>query len=138
MPRSVHGEGDRNGLAAMLVGLDRQLETAASVGDGQNRWPAVHIPDAGRLFLLAMEKAPAGSVLHAGREEGVPMRDDVEVIAARTGLPAAAVDPEQLGVFGALLSGDQPASSTLTRSLVGREPTGPSLIEDLEARHCTA
>ena len=65
------------------------------------------------------------------------MRAVAEVVAAQTGLPAAAVDPEQLGVFGALLGGDQPASSTLTRSLVGWEPTGPTLLDDLEAGHYT-
>jgi nucleoside-diphosphate-sugar epimerase len=138
MPRSVHGEGDRNGLIAMLVGLDRQLGTAAYVGDGQNRWPAVHVSDAGRLFRIALEKAPAGSVLHAVGEEGVPMRAVAEVVAAKTGLAAAAVDPEQLGVFGALLGGDQPASSTLTRQLVGWEPTGPTLLDDLEAGYYTS
>lgn len=137
MPRTVHGKGDKNGLIAALVGLDRQLGTAAYVGDGQNRWPAVHISDAGRLFFLALEKAPSGSVLHAVGEEGVPMRQVAEVIAAKTGLPAAAVDAEQLGVFGALLGGDQPASATVTRQLVGWEPTGPTLLEDLEAGYYT-
>ncbi len=137
MPRSVHGEGDRNGLIAMLVGLDRQLGTAAYVGDGQNRWPAVHISDAGRLFFLALEKAPAGSVLHAVGEEGVPMRHVAEVIATKTGMPAAAVDPDQLGVFGALLGGDQPASSEKTRQLVDWKPTGPTLLQDLEAGYYT-
>ena len=138
MPRTVHGEGDRHGLIAALVGLDRQLGVAAYVGDGRNRWPAVHIGDAGRLFRLALERAPAGSVLHAVGEEGVPMRDVAEVIAARTGLPAAPVDPEQLGVFGALLGGDQPASSTATRHLVGWEPTGPALLDDLRTGYYTA
>ncbi|MFC4146760.1 NAD-dependent epimerase/dehydratase family protein [Micromonospora mangrovi] len=138
MPRSVHGQNDRNGLIAMLVGLDRQLGTAAYVGDGENRWPAVHIGDAARLFLLALEKAPAGSVLHAVGEEGVPMRAVAEVIAAKTGLPAAAVDPAQLGVFGALLAGDQPASSRATRALVGWAPVGPTLLDDLEAGHYTS
>jgi nucleoside-diphosphate-sugar epimerase len=137
MPRSVHGEGDRNGLIAALVGLDRQLGTAAYVGDGQNRWPAVHISDAARLFFLALESAPAGSVLHAVGEEGVPMRQVADVIAAKTGLPAAAVDPEQLGVFGALLGGDQPASAITTRQLVSWEPSGPTLLEDLEAGYYT-
>jgi nucleoside-diphosphate-sugar epimerase len=137
MPRSVHGEGDRNGLIAALVGLDRQLGTAAYVGDGQNRWPAVHISDAARLFFLALESAPAGSVLHAVGEEGVPMRQVADVIAAKTGLPAAAVDPEQLGVFGALLGGDQPASAVTTRQLVSWEPSGPTLLEDLEAGYYT-
>lgn len=137
MPRSVHGEGDRSGLIAMLVNLDRQLGAAAYVGDGQNRWPAVHISDAGRLFFLALEKAPAGSVLHAVGEDGVAMRQVAEVIAAKTGMPAAAVEPAQLGVFGALLGGDQPASAEKTRQLVDWEPTGPTLLEDLEAGHYT-
>lgn len=137
MPRSVHGAGDRNGLISVLVGLDRQLGTAAHVGDGHHRWPAVHLGDAGRLFRLALEQAPAGSVLHAVGEEGVTMREIAEVIARKTGLRAAAVDPDGLGVFGALLGTDQPASSAATRQLLGWEPTGPTLLEDLEAGHYT-
>ena len=138
MPRTVHGQHDRHGLIAMLVGLDRQLGIAAYVGDGRNRWPAVHISDAGRLFRIALEQAPAGAVLHAVGEEGVAMRDVAEAIAKQTGLPAASVDPAQLGVFGALLGGDQPASNAATRKLVGWEPTGPTLLEDLEAGYYTA
>ena len=138
MPRSVHGEGDRHGLIAMLVAADRDMGTAAYVGDGQNRWPAVHISDAGRLFRLAIEGAPAGSVLNAVAEEGVPMRAVAEVIAAKTGLPAGPVDPEQLGIFGALLGGDQPASSDITRHLLGWDPTGPTLLQDLEAGYYTS
>ncbi|WP_202565325.1 NAD-dependent epimerase/dehydratase family protein [Agreia sp. COWG] len=138
MPRSVHGEGDRNGLIAALVGTDRQLGSAVYVGDGQNRWPAVHISDAGRLFFAAIEKAPAGAVLHAVGEEGVRMRDVAGVISRKTGLPAASIDPAQLGVFGALLGGDQPASSTATRQLVDWEPTGPTLLDDLEAGYYTS
>src|SRR4051794_11302406 len=115
MPRTVHGQGDRNGLIAMLVGLDRRLGTAAYVGDGRNRWPAVHISDAGRLFRLALEMAPAGSVLHAVGEEGLPMRDVGEVTARKTGVTASRADPELLGLFGALRGGAQPASSAATR-----------------------
>jgi nucleoside-diphosphate-sugar epimerase len=106
MPRTVHGQGDRDGLIAALVGIDRQLGTAAYVGDGTNRWPAVH--------------------------------DVAEAIARKTGLTASAVDPEQLGVFGALLGGDQPASSVATRELVDWEPTGPTLLDDIEAGYYTS
>ncbi|MEF2975905.1 NAD-dependent epimerase/dehydratase family protein [Subtercola sp. YIM 133946] len=137
MPRSVHGQGDKNGLVTALVGLDRQLATAAYIGDGANRWPAVHISDAARIFFLALEKAPAGAVLHAVGEEGVPMGQVAAVIAAKTGLPAAPVDAEQLGVFGALLGADQPASAIMTRRLLLWEPTGPTLIDDLEAGYYT-
>ncbi|MEU4561184.1 SDR family oxidoreductase [Actinoplanes sp. NPDC023936] len=137
LPRTVHAEGD-HGLIAMLVGFDRQLGVAAYVGDGQNRWPAVHRGDVGPLFRLALEKAPAGSVLHAVAEEGVPMRQVAEVIAAKTGLPATSVDPARMGPFGELVGGDQPASSAATRELLGWEPTGPTLLEDLEAGYYTS
>ncbi|WJY00374.1 SDR family oxidoreductase [Curtobacterium sp. 458] len=137
MPRTVHGAGDRNGLIASLVQLDRQLGVAAFVGDGANRWPAVHVEDAARLFRLALESAPPRSVLHAVAEEGVPMRAVAESVSRQTGLPAQAVDPATLGVFGALLGGDQPASSARTRALLGWEPTGPTLLEDLDAGYYT-
>ncbi|GAA1883574.1 SDR family oxidoreductase [Lapillicoccus jejuensis] len=137
MPRTVHGRGDRNGLIAMLVALDRRRGVAAYVGDGSNRWPAVHVDDAAHLFRLALEQAPAGSVLHAVAEEGVALRDVAEAVARRTGLPSASVDPAGLGVFGALLGGDQPASSALTRRLLDWLPGGPTLLEDLEAGHYT-
>jgi nucleoside-diphosphate-sugar epimerase len=138
MPRTVHGEGDHNGLITALVGLDRQLGVAAYVGDGRNRWPAVHVIDAARLFRLALENATARTVLHAVAEEGVAMGDVAAVIARKTGLPLSAVDPADLGVFGALLAGDQPASSALTRDQMGWQPTGPSLLDDLDAGHYTS
>ncbi len=138
MPRTVHGQGDRNGLTTALVGLDRQVGVAAYVGDGRNRWPAVHVSDAARLFRLALESAPAATVLHAVAEEGVAMGDVAAVIARKTGLPLSVVDPADLGVFGALLGGDQPASSALTRELLGWAPTGPTLLDDLEAGYYTS
>ena len=109
----VHGEGDRNGLIAMLVGLDRQLGTAAYVGDGANRWPAVHISDAGapRSGSRSRRRPPAPCCTRWARR-ACRCATSPRSSRARTGLPAAAVDPEQLGVFGALLGGDQPASST--------------------------
>lgn len=137
LPRTVHGEGD-HGLISMLVGFDRQLGVAAYVGDGSNRWPAVHRSDTARLFRLALEEAPAGSVLHAVAEEGVPMREIAEVIAAQTGLPTRAIDPQEMGPFGSLVGGDQPASSAATRELLGWEPTGPTLLDDLRAGYYTA
>ena len=137
MPRTVHGEGDRHGLIPSLVELDRGLGVAAYVGDGTNRWPAVHVSDAGRLYSLALQHAPAGSVLHAVGEEGVAMREVAEAIASRTGLRAGSVDPGPLGLFGDLLAIDQPASSTRTRELLGWVPVGPTLLEDLVAGHYT-
>ncbi|MGW3967472.1 SDR family oxidoreductase [Amycolatopsis sp. NPDC005003] len=132
LPRSVHGEGDAHGLIASLVALGREKGIAAYVGDGTQRWPAVHVLDAAHLFRLALEQAPAGAVLHAVGDEGVRIRDVAEVAGRRLGLPVKSVPAEELGFLGGLLALDQPASSTLTQESLGWRPTGPGLLEDLE------
>ncbi len=134
-PPTVHGDGDP-GFMAMFVGIARQSGVAGYVGDGTNRWPAVHVSDAARLARLAVEAAPAGSVLHAAGEEGVPFLRIAEVMGRGLGLPTGSVDPanafEHFGFLGLFAGLDSPASATLTRELLGWEPTGPSLLEDLE------
>ncbi|MEV4151093.1 SDR family oxidoreductase [Amycolatopsis sp. NPDC049691] len=132
LPRSVHGEGDAHGLIARLIGLGREKGIAAYVGDGSPRWPAVHVADAAHLFRLALEQAPAGSVLHAVGDEGVAIRDVAEVAGRRLGLPATSVEAGELGFLGPLLAIDQPASSERTRALLGWQPTHPGLLDDLE------
>ena len=79
LPPTVHGDGD-DGFMAALVGIARDKGVSGYLGDGSNRWPAVHRLDAAHLFRLALEQAPAGSVLHAVADEGVPIRDIAEVI----------------------------------------------------------
>jgi nucleoside-diphosphate-sugar epimerase len=134
-PPTVHGDGD-NGFMAIFVGVARQRGMSGYVGDGTNRWPAVHVSDAARLARLAVEAAPAGSVLHAAGEEGVPFRRIAEAIGRGLGLPTRSVDPtnaiEHFGFLGLFAGLDSPASATITRELLGWEPTGPSLLEDLE------
>ncbi|WP_410644866.1 SDR family oxidoreductase [Amycolatopsis sp. lyj-346] len=132
LPRSVHGEGDAHGLIARLVALGREQGIAAHVGDGTQRWPAVHVLDAAHLFRLALERAPAGAVLHAVGDEGVPIRDVAEVVGRRLGLPVTSVAAGQLGFLGGILALDQPASATTTRELLGWRPTQPGLLDDLE------
>ncbi len=135
---TVHGAGD-HGFVASIVAADRAAGTAAYVGDGTNRWPAVHRSDAARLVRLGIEQAPAGSVLHAVAEEGVPLRTVAETIGRGLALPASSITADQAGEhFGFLamfVALDIPVSSALTRSLLSWEPTGPTLIEDLEAGH---
>jgi nucleoside-diphosphate-sugar epimerase len=77
LPPATHGDGD-NGFIPAAIGFARSKGAAAYVGDGANRWPAVHRDDAARLFRLALESAPAGSVLHAVGDEGVPIREVAE------------------------------------------------------------
>ncbi|MGK3204185.1 SDR family oxidoreductase [Amycolatopsis sp. MEPSY49] len=132
LPRSVHGEGDAHGLIARLVGLGREKGIAAYVGDGSQRWPAVHVADAAHLFRLALEQAPAGSVLHAVGDEGVAIRDVAEVAGRRLGLPPTSVEAGELGFLGPILAIDQPASSGRTRALLGWRPERPGLLDDLE------
>ena len=138
LPPTVHGEGD-HGFLATLVGIARDKGVSGYIGDGSNRWPAVHRLDAAHLFCLALEQAPAGSVLHAVADEGVPVRAIAEVIGRHLGLRVAAVPPGDAGGhfswMGAFIGIDSPASSALTRELLGWQPVHPGLIDDLDKGH---
>jgi nucleoside-diphosphate-sugar epimerase len=138
LPPTVHGDGD-NGFMATIVSIARATGVSGYLGDGTNRWPAVHRLDAAHLFRLAVEQAPAGSVLHAIADEGVPIHDVAGVIGRHLGIPVVAIAPEDAaGHFtwlGGFLGADSPASSELTRALMGWQPTHPGLIEDLEKGH---
>jgi nucleoside-diphosphate-sugar epimerase len=133
-----HGDGD-NGFMATLVGIARDKGVSGYIGDGTQRWPAVHRLDSARLFRLAVEAAPAGSTLHAVADEGVPLRDIAEVIGRHLGSPAVSIAPEDAGEHFSFLAGflgiDVPASSALTREQMGWQPAQPGLIEDLEQDH---
>ncbi len=138
LPPTVHGDGD-NGFMAALVGMSRARGVSGYLADGSNRWPAVHRFDAANLFRLALERAPAESVLHAVADEGVPIREIAEVIGRHLGLPVASIPPEeaadQFGFLAGFVGVDAPASSTLTRQLLGWQPTHPGLIDDLDKGH---
>ena len=135
LPRTVHGDGDRHGFIARMVGIARDSGVSGYIGDGSNRWPAVHVLDAAHLFRLAVEQAPAGSRLHAVGDEGVPIRDIAAVIGRHLNLPTASVPAEDFGWLGHILAIDQPASSAQTRALLGWQPVQPGLIEDLDKGH---
>jgi nucleoside-diphosphate-sugar epimerase len=135
---TCHGDGDK-GFVPTLIGVARDKGVAGYVGDGANRWPAVHRLDAAKLFALAVDKAPAGSVLHGVADEGVALRDIAEVIARHLGVPAVPVAPEDaadhLGWLGGFVGADTPASSGLTRELLGWQPAEPGLLADLDQGH---
>jgi nucleoside-diphosphate-sugar epimerase len=138
LPPTTHGDGD-NGFMTSIVGIARNTGVSGYLGDGANRWPAVHRLDAAHLFRLAVERAPAGSTLHAVADEGVPIRAVADVIGRHLGIPVAAIAPGDAAAHFTWLAGfiglDSPASSTLTRELLGWQPTQPGLIEDLEKGH---
>ncbi len=132
---TVHGPGD-HGFIGMLVATARKTGVSAYVGDGTNRWPAVHRLDAATLFRLALEKASAGSALH-GAAESVTLRGVAESIADALGLPAVPLSPvDAAGHFAspfmAMLYGmDAPVSASRTRALLDWSPVHPTLLEDL-------
>jgi nucleoside-diphosphate-sugar epimerase len=135
----VHSDLDTRGFTPTLIGIARQKGVAAYIGDGANRWPAVHTLDAARLFRLALESAPAGARLHGVAEEGVPFREFAEAIGRHLGLPAVSIAPQDaaghFGFLGMFAAADNPASSALTRRRLGWVPTGPGLIADLDEGH---
>ena len=135
LPRSVHGEGDKHGFVAQLSRMFREAGVAMYVGDGTNRWCAVHVLDAARLFRLALEGAPAGTILHAVGDEGIPVKTLAEALGGRLRLSAESVEAERLGFFGMLQTFDHLTTATTTRTLLGWEPTHPGLLDDIAAGH---
>ena len=133
LPRSVHAAGGRCGFASALIDSARRTGVSGYVGDGTQRWPAVHRLDAARLFRLVLEQAAPGTVAHAVADEGDSMRSIAEVIGRQLDLPVEAVPAENFGFLGHIFATDQPSSSARTRDRFGWKPTHPSLLEDLEA-----
>jgi nucleoside-diphosphate-sugar epimerase len=139
LPPLVHSSMDHHGFAHRLIDTGREKGVSAYIGDGSNRWPALHTLDAARLYRLALESAPAGSRLHGVGDEGVPFRSIAEVIARHLDVSLVSIDPESanehFGFLGPLVGLDNPTSCQQTQDLLGWKPTHPGLIEDLEEGH---
>ncbi|HET6159884.1 MAG TPA: SDR family oxidoreductase [Dongiaceae bacterium] len=139
LPPSVHGDGD-HGFVPLLIGIARQKGASAYVGEGLNRWPAVHRLDAAQLYRLVLEKGSAGIAglarYHGVAEEGIPFRDIADVIGRRLNLPVVGKTPEEaaehFGWFAHFAALDNLASSQRTRDLLGWQPEQPGLIPDLD------
>ncbi|MEA2341248.1 MAG: hypothetical protein QOG11_1325, partial [Solirubrobacteraceae bacterium] len=139
LPPLVHSTLDHHGFGPSLIALARDKGVSGYIGDGANRWPAVHTRDAARADRLALELAEAGARLHVVGDEGVPFRDIAAVIARKLDLPTASIAAEDASEHFTFLGGfvalDNPTSSTLTRRRLGWEPTQVRLIDDLDAGH---
>lgn len=138
LPPTVHGRGDK-GFIPWIIAAARKHGHAAYLGDGANRWPAVHRFDAARLFRLAVERAPAASILHAVADEGVAVRDIAAVIGRQLGVGVVVKSPAEAGDYFGFLAGpvglDIPASSAKTRQQLDWNPVEPALLADLDEGH---
>lgn len=136
---TVHSSLDQYGFITAIIATARQNGYAAYVGEGANRWPAVHTLDAAELYRLALEKAPAGSRLHAAADEGVPFADIAAAVGRNLGIPARSISPEEaddyFGFLASFAQMDNPTSAVITRELLGWTPTHPGLIADLDEGH---
>jgi nucleoside-diphosphate-sugar epimerase len=126
----------KQGLITSIIAIAREKGVSAYVGDGLNRWAAVHILDTARLYRLALEKRETGARYHAVAEEGVPLKDIAEVIGRGLKVPVVSKSPEEaaahFGWFGIFAGRDLIGSSEQTQARLGWRPTGPGLIADLE------
>jgi len=132
---TVHGSGDR-GFIPYIIKAARKKGSSVYIGDGANRWPAVHVHDAARLFRLALEQGEAGAKYHGVDETGVPFRQIASKIAAKLGIttsscatPKAA---KHLGFLSSFVGLDNPSSSEWTRQTLGWKPNGPGLLTDID------
>ena len=135
LPPSVHGVGD-HGFVPLLIRLAREKSVSVYVGEGLNRWPAVHRLDAARLYRLMLEKSPVAPRYHAVADEGVPFRDIAQVIGRRLNIPVVSKSPEEavdhFGWFAHFAGLDCPASSAQTQKELGWRPTQPLLLSDID------
>lgn len=138
LPPSVHGEGD-HGFVPALIGIAREKRISAYVGDGLNRWPAVHRLDAAHLYRLVLEKGFAGASYHGVADEGVPFRDIADVIGRHLNVPIVSKSPQEVaehfGWLAHFVGIDCPASSAQTQKQLGWHPTQAGLIPDLDGEH---
>jgi nucleoside-diphosphate-sugar epimerase len=126
----------KQGLVTYLIAVAREKGLSAYVGEGKNRWAAAHVSDVAHLYRLALEKHEAGAKYHAVAEEGVALKEIAESIGRGLKLPVKSLSPEEaaahFGWMTMFASADLTASSEITRKKMGWNPTGPSLISDLD------
>lgn len=133
---SVHGDGDQHGFIPILINTAREKGFSAYIGEGLNRWNAVHRLDAAHLFRLALENATPGARYHACAEEGVTVRSVAEAIGQQLNIPVKSITPEaaagHFGWFAQMAAIDCPASGKLTQERLNWRPTHPTLLADID------
>ncbi|MGZ3872333.1 MAG: SDR family oxidoreductase [Mucilaginibacter sp.] len=133
---SVHGDDDKHGFIPILVNIAKEKGVSAYIGDGQNRWNAVHRLDAAHLYRLALENATPGTRYHGSAEEAITVKTIAEAIGKQLNIPAVSIAPEEaaahFGWFAHMAAIDCPASSKLTQERLNWHPTHTTLLADIE------
>jgi nucleoside-diphosphate-sugar epimerase len=141
LPPSVHGVGD-HGFISQIITAARKKGVSAYIGDGTNRWPAVHRLDAARLFRLALEKGAAGAKYHGVDEKGIPFRNIATRIATKLRISTSSCPTPQsarhLGILSNFVGLDNPSSSEWTRQTLGWAPEQAGLLADMDAHYFAA
>ena len=128
---SVHGISD-HGFIPILIAIAREKGVSAYIGDGLNRWPAVHRLDAARIYRLALESGVTEAAYHAVAEEGIAFREIAETIGRHLLLPVESRDARHFDWFAGFAGADMAASSDRTRTVLDWQPQCPTLLEDLD------
>lgn len=137
-PGIVYGRG--GGIIGGMVRSGQQKGVVRFVGTGENRWPLVHIDDLAELYVKALEKAPAGTLLMATAGESVRVREVAEAASLAAGAEGRVESwpveqaRERLGAYADALVLDQQVSSAKAMRLLDWRPRAPSLLEEL-AQH---
>lgn len=138
LPPTVHGAGE-HGFMARIIAAARKKGVSPYIGDGANRWPAVHVLDAARLFRLALEKGEAGAKFHGVDDVGVPFREIASLISTKLKVPTASIPAakagKHFGIIGNFVGLDNPASSEWTKDALGWRPERPGLLADMDAHY---
>lgn len=133
---SVHGASDQ-GFIRILINIAREKGISAYIGEGLNRWSAVHRLDAAQLFRLALEKAEPGARYHGAAEQAVTLKSIAEAIGKQLDLPVGSVPGEEaeahFGWFAHMVGMDVPASSKFTMEKLNWFPTHDTLLADINS-----
>lgn len=138
LPPTVHGAGE-HGFIPIVIGMAKENGQSAYIGDGQNRWPAVHRLDAAKVYSLIVQKRPSQKVFHAVAEEGIPFITIAKTIGECLQLPTVSLAPDEaekhFSWFMHFASFNCPSYSKKTREILGWNPEHIDLLKDMEENY---
>lgn len=139
-----HGLNSHSIQVPWLIKVAKKFGVAKHIGPGENRWANVHIDDLMALYVLAIERAPAGAFYYAENGEN-SMREVCEAISrmlGQGGRTQSMTVEEAATEWGEGPANDTMGSNSRVRAKRARtelkwQPKAQSLIEEIE-RGCYA